>query len=208
MNEILLYGYEFLSALLPFGMLFAVLRVIQHWRGQKCSAAACVLAVLFAVYISGVYHFTEAGTLQNWLQFGLHFDENEINLIPFSRGVHLIDYALNIVLFIPLGALVPMLWKRMRKWYYAAGSGFAFSLFIEITQLMNHRKSDVDDLILNTAGALIGYGLYLIWNRCVKKKDRFCGMAQWELPVMVLFLYGARFFLYNEMSFAKMLYGF
>lgn len=208
MNEILLYGYEFLSALLPFAIAFPAVRIIRHWRGKKCSAAACVLAVLFAVYISGVYHFTEAGTLQNWQLFGLHFDADEINLIPFSRGIRMIDYALNIVLFIPLGALVPMLWKQMRKWYCTLGLGALFSVFIELTQLMNYRKSDVDDLILNTAGALIGYGMYLIWNRCVKKKDRFCCMAQWELPTMILLLYGARFFLYNEMSFAKMLYGF
>ncbi len=208
MNEILLYGYEFLSALLPFAIAFPVIRIIQHRRGKKCSAAACVLAVVLAIYISGVYHFTGAGTLQGWLQFGLHFDENEINLIPFSRGIRMIDYVLNVVLFVPLGALVPMLWKKMRRWYSTLVLGALFSVFIEITQLMNYRKSDVDDLILNTAGTLIGYGLYLIWSRCVKKHDRFCGMAQWELAAMILLLYGGRFFLFNEMGFAKLLYGF
>ena len=119
-----------------------------------------------------------------------------------------VPYVLNVVLFIPLGALVPMFWKNMQKWYCTLGLGILFSVFIEITQLLNYRKSDVDDLILNTVGAMIGFGLYLLWHRCVKKKDRFCGMAQWELPVMLLLLYAGRFFLFNEMGFAKVLYGF
>lgn len=208
MNEILFYGYEFLSSLLPFAIGFAALRIIQHRRKRPCSVEACVLAVLFAVYISGVYHFTGAGTLQDWLLFGLDLDQTEINLIPFFRGIDLVPYVLNVVLFLPLGALVPMLWKQMRDWYRVLGLGILLSVFIEVTQLLNYRRTDVDDLILNTAGAVIGYGVYLLWRRCTKQPDRFCSMVLWELPVTILLLFAGRFFLYNEMGFAKLLYGF
>lgn len=36
----------------------------------------------------------------------------------------------------------------------------AFSLIIEIMQLFNHRATDVDDLLMNTIGGVVGYGIY------------------------------------------------
>lgn len=47
------------------------------------------------------------------------------------------------------------------------GLGFLFSLLIEISQLLNFRASDVNDLILNTAGALGGFGIYQIGHRAL-----------------------------------------
>lgn len=41
--------------------------------------------------------------------------------------------------------------------------GFLISLFIESIQLTLDRSSDIDDLILNTLGAIIGYGIF----RCI-----------------------------------------
>lgn len=66
--------------------------------------------------------------------------------------------ALNILLFVPLGFFAKVLWRRGRT--EAVALGFVVSLAIEVTQLvMGHRLFDVDDLISNTTGALVGYGL-------------------------------------------------
>lgn len=66
----------------------------------------------------------------------------------------------NIFIFCPIGLLPSLLW-RGAGWKRAAAYGLGFSLFIEVTQLfLPGRWTDVDDLWMNTLGALLGYGLY------------------------------------------------
>lgn len=65
---------------------------------------------------------------------------------------------LNVALFVPLGGLLPLLWKKCRKWYVTLPIGFGLSLAIELVQLAFCLGScDVDDLFTNTLGAVIGY---------------------------------------------------
>ncbi len=69
---------------------------------------------------------------------------------------------LNVLLFLPLGAFLRHLGRR--SWAVTAAVGFAVSLTIELTQLTgdwflfpcSYRIFDVDDLLLNTTGALVG----------------------------------------------------
>ena len=77
---------------------------------------------------------------------------------------NIINIVGNIVLFIPIGILIPILWKIKDR--YVILIGFLISLSIEITQLFLDRVTDVDDLILNTLGVIIGVLVY----KCVKKK--------------------------------------
>ena len=72
----------------------------------------------------------------------------------------LINFVGNIVMFIPIGFLLPLLWKKFDRAWRTVGIGFLLSLIIEILQLPQMRSSDVDDLWLNTLGACIGYVLY------------------------------------------------
>lgn len=68
---------------------------------------------------------------------------------------------LNILLFIPFGYLMPLIWSKADRWWKVALVGVLASLSIEIIQLITRLGyADVDDLINNTVGALIGYGLY------------------------------------------------
>lgn len=72
----------------------------------------------------------------------------------------------NILLFIPLGLLIPLLFSRIsfKKSIYI---GFCSSLLIETTQLVlgkiigyTYRSFDVDDLLMNTFGAAVGFIIY------------------------------------------------
>jgi len=75
----------------------------------------------------------------------------------------------NIMLFIPLGLILPLKFKRINKFGKAVFVGFIFSVFIELTQLlMPYRQTDIDDIILNTLGTGLGYGIYKLW---LKKSD-------------------------------------
>ena len=93
-----------------------------------------------------------------------------INIVPF---VNLLDYTsrrdllLNIVgnsaMYIPLGVVWPIVYKKLNKPWKVIAAGVGFSLCVEILQLPFYdRVSDIDDLLLNTAGFLTGYGLYLL----------------------------------------------
>ncbi|MEK4487177.1 VanZ family protein [Psychrobacillus sp. FSL H8-0484] len=82
-----------------------------------------------------------------------------------------INFLGNILLFIPIGFLLPLLFKRMEFFPNTVIIGLGTSFFIEIVQLPQNRSSDVDDLWLNTLGALLGYLLYLFIR---KRFPGFC----------------------------------
>ena len=100
-----------------------------------------------------------------------------INLLPF---VHLTEYPtlkealLNLIgntaMFIPIGVIWPIVYKKLDTHAKIIAAGVGFSLTIELLQLPFYdRVSDIDDLILNSAGFLAGYGVYLLWNTVRRK---------------------------------------
>ncbi|MBP5416477.1 MAG: VanZ family protein [Clostridiales bacterium] len=73
---------------------------------------------------------------------------------------------LNILLFVPLGFLVPKLQENFQKGWKMLLLGLAFSLFIEISQLVLHMGCfDISDLVHNTLGSGIGYAVWHKWMR-------------------------------------------
>ncbi len=78
----------------------------------------------------------------------------------------------NIVGFMPGGFFLPVVSRRSKKWYNTVLIGFAFSFLVESIQLVFKVGSfDVDDMILNTLGAALGYVMYeavqhvRVWRR-------------------------------------------
>jgi len=101
-----------------------------------------------------------------------------INMLPF---VYLFDYPvvrdamLNIIgnttMFVPLGIIWPIVYKELNTHKKVIAAGIGFSLCIEILQLPFYdRVTDIDDLILNSLGYLMGYGIYLSVILMRKKK--------------------------------------
>ena len=99
------------------------------------------------------------------------------NLIPL---VNLFDYptakeaALNVIgntlMFVPLGIVCPSVFKELDSYKKVLLAGFGTSLIIEILQLPFYsRVSDVDDLILNSLGFVMGYLIYILVCRIKKK---------------------------------------
>ena len=92
-----------------------------------------------------------------------------MGLSRFATGVFA-QLFFNIAMFIPLGVLTAgCLWWGLRA---STLAGFGLSLFIELSQLSGnwglapcpYRTFDVDDLINNTAGALMGALLVMLWR--------------------------------------------
>lgn len=70
----------------------------------------------------------------------------------------------NIFLFSPIGFFVPLLWRRMDSFKPILFIGLGVTCFIEGTQYFIGRSADIDDIILNTIGVIVGYGVYLVWK--------------------------------------------
>ena len=89
----------------------------------------------------------------------IRFDRN-INLTPFAYMFS--DYKnslLNVLLFVPLGFILPVLWKQFRPIWKTTLFGLVFSLSIELLQLFTRRATDINDLMTNTAGTILGWCL-------------------------------------------------
>ena len=78
----------------------------------------------------------------------------------------LINLAGNVVVFIPYGCGLPLLFERLQSFWRTAVLSFAASLLAETMQLILRVGCfDVDDLLLNTIGGCIGYFVYLLLRR-------------------------------------------
>ena len=99
-----------------------------------------------------------------------------INIIPlvnlFDYGIMseaVINFVGNTTMFIPIGIIFPIVFKKLDTPLKNLAAGAGVSLLIEILQLPFYdRVSDIDDLLLNTLGFAIGYGIY----RLVKLKGK------------------------------------
>lgn len=84
-----------------------------------------------------------------------------IVIIPFLDMISgPIDTILNVILFIPLGFFLPLLYKKYCRISNIALTGFLFSLSIEIVQMFGRGSTDINDLITNTVGTGLGYFIY------------------------------------------------
>ena len=101
----------------------------------------------------------------NWIPFINLFD------YPEMRDI-LINVIGNTAMFIPLGIVWPSVYKALDAHWKVIFAGIGFSLCIELLQLPFYdRVSDIDDLLLNSLGFIIGYLLYLL-ARLLSKQVR------------------------------------
>lgn len=119
-----------------------------------------------------------------WLLFGqrfagFHFEEYvqrlQWNLKPFrtlksflwvlqnshQRGLvfhAVINLAGNVVMFVPVGLFLPLLWKKQQKLWVFLLTALAAIVLVELLQLVLLLGTcDVDDVLLNMIGAAIGW---------------------------------------------------
>lgn len=88
----------------------------------------------------------------------------------------------NVLLYVPLGLLLPWVWKTS-DWRRVTAAGLAASLVTELVQPVVGRSFDVDDLIANTLGALIGYLLFAVARLLFPKAVETCRNGKKKEPV-------------------------
>lgn len=137
----------------------------------------CVLAVtLLPIYIRLGVPIQWSDSTMNFILF--HFIKEYTQLIGmdlFYLKVAIKNLLGNVLLFVPLGLLVPILDRRFRSMKTVLGLSFVCSLSIELMQWiesyfsMAFRMTDIDDVILNCCGGIIGYVCYL---KIIKKRRK------------------------------------
>ena len=124
---------------------------------------ACVLLVVYLLLLLGL---TMAPP--NYVP------RQRLRLVPFTTIRHqfhqggrtfLVNVPGNVVAFAPSGILVPLWSGRLRSLTAIVFVGLITSGGIELLQLnFTRRVADIDDVILNVCGAIVGYGCYRLYT--------------------------------------------
>ncbi len=187
---------KYVFNMLPYMILGAPLYLLARWIYRKMSCRKTdinwhheVGLFLFALFLIGLASQTVIPKLEfdgETIRFLRYGNSIRWNLIPFrilwdsfeevthGNTIYLLISLLgNIGIFLPVGFFFSLLWRKNPFWQAVLG-GAGVSLVIELCQLPLGRATDVDDLILNTLGALLGYLVYRLLRRLFPRViDRF-----------------------------------
>ncbi len=163
------------AAAIPLLVLFVLLH-FTYFRDLRRT----VLSAHFALYLCAVFEAVGFPSVKDF-----HLDWT-LNLVPFVGLVDDLPNALlNVLLFLPLGLLLPLIWERFQKARYTLLYGLSLSACIELMQLFTYRTTDVDDLLTNLAGTCLGWliakGLLRLRPLKVQgdRPKKRCGSAAW-----------------------------
>lgn len=174
---------------------------------KKLSIKHFLWVYVFLFYLALVYMVTGVGNIWVIGKYETLIRISEINILPFaSEGIT--TYILNIILFMPLGFLLPTIWPQFRTIKNVAYTGLFFSLAIELSQLLNHRITDIDDLLMNTLGAIIGYLIYralfkMIYKRGEIKPDISSLVVKYEAVFYLVCSFTGMILLHYPVLFRK-----
>ena len=130
--------------------------------------------IAFLLYIAALIYFLFFS--ESYGRTGFAEREYHYNVVPFQEikrfwiyrkqlGAFAVVTNLlgNVAGFVPFGFILPLIARRVRGFFLITLSGFALSLTVEVIQLITKVGCfDVDDMILNTLGAAIGYILFAV----------------------------------------------
>jgi glycopeptide antibiotics resistance protein len=179
-------SYPFLIAFIS--ILWVLVRIHFFTKAKSFSwkREAQLMLVYICIVVVVRFTFFPFGKVDGQIQ-PLVFDAANafpprINLLPFvymtdypSTGEILLNFVGNTFMFLPLGIVCPVVFRQLNTHRKVILAGISASLLIEILQLpFFDRVSDIDDLILNSLGFLMGYGIYLLVQSVKRNKKARC----------------------------------
>ena len=162
--------------------------VFRHHRlrtsGQSVSRRREILLLTAVVYLAGLATLTLAPThasrarraqLRAEPAAGIELVPNLASLtcsserrasVSSNRKFCMDNAAGNVLLFLPLGVLLPLVFRRLRFWQGMV-SAIALSSSIEVAQYFtrargSNRSADVNDVLLNSLGACVGLAIVFL----------------------------------------------
>lgn len=122
-----------------------------------------------------------------------------VNLKPFHPFIIAVKYGLsnfemvkvillNTIMVLPLGFLLPIVFDRRMKNYLSIFLvAFPVAVLTELSQFLTQRSADIDDVISNTMGALLGFALYVLYcglRHLVKRRSIPTGLRWYWLQFL------------------------
>lgn len=96
------------------------------------------------------------------------------------------NIVLNMLLFVPLGVLLPCYGEKFRKVYKVVFIGLVTSVLIEIVQYITKMGIfEIDDILNNTMGVLMGCCFWKI-GYCIYKKENYPSILGYILPMVIV----------------------
>lgn len=127
-----------------------------------------LLSLLYATILIGISYITFKPSYY-FLNLKPFTWINETYSMGFVKMIK--ELILNIIMLIPLGFILPIVFKSLRKCWKTVLSVMVIIACIETFQYFIGRSADVDDLIMNTIGGLVGYGIFALLNKCLYSKE-------------------------------------
>ena len=165
-------------AIIFLGLLFFIgYKIIYQkiLKGKKTISRKNMLlygiTICYAIIVFGAVFLSRGGGYYGEANFHLFnsyreaYHKMEISLFR--------NIILNILLFVPLGFLLPMYSKKLKKIYKVVSIGFLITVLIETMQYITKIGIfEIDDIFNNTIGVLIGYCIYMILNNLKTEQNR------------------------------------
>lgn len=187
-TTLLCWGLEGMAAailLLPFFLLLN----IRYFHNR----AKTIWYFFLSLYLCAVYVLVGLPDIRY-----IRLDFN-INLKPFAYMFSAYKSTLlNVLLFVPLGFFLPVLWKTFRKLRWTILFGFCMSLLIELLQIFTFRATDINDLMTNTAGTLAGWCVGRLALRLIPRLEPEADTQ--NVFVVCAVSFGVMFFLHPFLS--------
>ncbi|MGN8711993.1 VanZ family protein [Hornefia butyriciproducens] len=165
-------GYALVAkALVPATAAYILFLAILAVSGNRKMISAHLLYLkefIFLVYILSAGIITGLVFPESW-RFDLDFS---FNLTPFTNE-SLTMIFFNVLLFLPMGILLPAIFRRMNSWRNILTAAVLIPVGVEVTQMLfAGRLADIDDVIANFLGCMLGYVVYRILSAlfCNRKK--------------------------------------
>ncbi|MGL4451347.1 MAG: VanZ family protein [Sarcina sp.] len=169
-------NYLYYLSILVF-LVYIITNIVLVMKGKKLNKSREFVKFMFLVYFFGVLSYTMRVMFYS-SEFKERINLGAINYIPLvetikmfqgSKGTALYQVIGNLIMFVPLGMFVAVLYKKSNSILKVAGISLICTLIIEVSQFFGGRGIDIDDVIINTLGGILGYLIYKVLEKPVKK---------------------------------------
>ena len=147
-------------ALALFVLFMAGLLMLTFQNGQEWMRVRSLAGAAERIRHRIGVNLTPFHTIRNYMKYAPTSDWLRVNIVG------------NIVMFIPWGFCLPLLWKEYQSFFKLSFMALFLPVCIEFFQLFVGRTVDVDDVILNFVGSMLGGVLFLIARVLVPKIGR------------------------------------
>ena len=160
-HDIPWWGYAIAIGIFIIGSAIAFIKRGRN-EGLRLSAGLFLLLYVMVLYCSTVFFRATSTTIHYPFDFFWHYKD-----FAHEQLLWLPEVIMNIAVFIPVGLALGLAFRKIKGWQ-AAMAGMGISVGIELLQwLFRKGFADIDDVMHNTLGCVVGYLLYKVLKRAV-----------------------------------------